>query len=552
MNDLPQHPSATQPRRRRRPLHVWCILAAVLILLGIAAIWAVLGIVHRAEPEARRLVIKSLADRLHCRVELDQLHVSVLRGLGGLQVTGAGLRIESIDGSGRLANSGVPMLTVESFAFHTRLGTLLHDTPGAITVYANNVIVTMPPAAPADAARAKSPDALPGILMLRRVVVHGAKLIFEPAQPTGSPVEFDLSEMDLTDLGDRKAFSYTATLLEDAPIHEVHANGHLGPWLASSPRDTPIDGSFHFDHADLSVIPGLSGTLASTGSFSGTLSHLTAQAAEEIPDFALATSAHPFALTIHCQLQLDNTNGNAIVDSTTAEFLHTRIAANGTVTRTAGGHVIEVDEEIHGRDEDVLVLLSKARPPVLNGALEFHGHLSVPAGEQSVVTRSHLHGTATIQAATWGDPSLQQQVDAISQRAQGKAEVAKGDPKKIPVASASMTTQVAIDNGVMRLTNLVYAMPGASIVMQGSYPVAGTQIELHGVARTAARASQLTTGWKSLLLKPVDPLFSKHGAGAELPVKLVGNLSHPEFGTDFKNRGEDKRKTETVVTKQRK
>jgi hypothetical protein len=37
----------------------------------------------------------------------------------------------------------------------------------------------------------------------------------------------------------------------------------------------------------------------------------------------------------------------------------------------------------------------------------------------------------------------------------------------------------------------------------------------------------------SVLLKPVDPFFSKHGAGAEIPLKVTGTKSEPHFGLDF-------------------
>jgi hypothetical protein len=51
-----------------------------------------------------------------------------------------------------------------------------------------------------------------------------------------------------------------------------------------------------------------------------------------------------------------------------------------------------------------------------------------------------------------------------------------------------------------------------------------------------AKLSQMTTGWKSILLKPVDPFFSKHGAGTELPFKVTGTKSEPHFGLDFGHR----------------
>jgi len=48
-----------------------------------------------------------------------------------------------------------------------------------------------------------------------------------------------------------------------------------------------------------------------------------------------------------------------------------------------------------------------------------------------------------------------------------------------------------------------------------------------------AKLSHMVTGWKSILLKPVDPFFSKHGAGTEIPITMTGTKSEPHFGFDF-------------------
>ena len=47
--------------------------------------------------------------------------------------------------------------------------------------------------------------------------------------------------------------------------------------------------------------------------------------------------------------------------------------------------------------------------------------------------------------------------------------------------------------------------------------------EFHGKVRTEATASQMTTGWKSLLLTPFDGLLKKNGVGLELPIKVTGD-----------------------------
>jgi hypothetical protein len=40
------------------------------------------------------------------------------------------------------------------------------------------------------------------------------------------------------------------------------------------------------------------------------------------------------------------------------------------------------------------------------------------------------------------------------------------------------------------------------------------------------------TGWKRWVLKPVDPLFAKNGAGTFLHIKVEGSSQSPKFGLD--------------------
>ena len=69
--------------------------------------------------------------------------------------------------------------------------------------------------------------------------------------------------------------------------------------------------------------------------------------------------------------------------------------------------------------------------------------------------------------------------------------------------------------------------------MTGKYSLDGKEFDFHGKARMQATISHMVTGWKAILLKPVDPFFKKHGAGTELPVKITVTKSEPHFGLDF-------------------
>jgi hypothetical protein len=47
----------------------------------------------------------------------------------------------------------------------------------------------------------------------------------------------------------------------------------------------------------------------------------------------------------------------------------------------------------------------------------------------------------------------------------------------------------------------------------------------------------MVTGWKSLLLRPFDPLLSRNGAGVEVPILITGTKSAPKFGLDLQKMG---------------
>jgi hypothetical protein len=75
----------TTPNAKR--VRIW-VAGVATILLALVIIAAVL--VRRAAPILKGRIIETLSARFNSRVELDTLHVSVLRGL---EVTGERLRI---------------------------------------------------------------------------------------------------------------------------------------------------------------------------------------------------------------------------------------------------------------------------------------------------------------------------------------------------------------------------------------------------------------------------------------------------------------------------
>jgi hypothetical protein len=77
-------------------------------------------------------------------------------------------------------------------------------------------------------------------------------------------------------------------------------------------------------------------------------------------------------------------------------------------------------------------------------------------------------------------------------------------------------------------------VPGGRVQMHGTYGLVSERIDFEGTARLDAKLSQMTTGFKSMLLKMFDPLFSRKDAGTVVPIHISGTREHPNFGVDVK------------------
>ena len=338
----------------------------------------------------------------------------------------------------------------------------------------------------------------------------------------------------LKDVGPKKPLNYEAVLENPKPVGDVHSKGHFGPWQNDNPRDTPLDGSYEFTNADLSSIHGIGGILASTGRFGGTLGEIAVDGVADVPEFRLDVSDHALPLHAEFNAVVDGTTGDTRLDAVKARVGRSELTATGAVTRstTVPGH----DTDLHvvmerGRIEDMLALSMKAKPTLMRGALATKTHIEIPPGPVSVSRKMRLEGTFAIHDAFLNDAKMQQQLDSMSERAKGKPKLANA--KDAEVVGSSLSGRFSQADAVMDVNDLVFTMPGAQVSMNGQVQLVGSTFEFHGKVRTEATASQMTTGWKSLLLKPFDKLLKKNGAGMELPIKVTGTGSTYDLRLDF-------------------
>lgn len=529
-------PATAGESHRRWWQRTWFKVTIIVAIICIAVlVVAVEYVIHNAEPILRGRVVDTLSARFHSPVELDYLDISLVKGI---EVQGRGLRIRYLAGidhqdSTNQAGS-TPMLSVNRFAFHTRLRGLLHQPTRIAEVDVSGMELHIPPSSQRGHLLRPKGKHQPKIsLLVSEIRCDNVKLFIETDKPGKDPLEFDIQNLDLHDVGQSQPFTYSAELINPKPIGKVKATGHFGPWDSDEPRATPLDGDYSFSHADLNTIAGISGILSSTGRFGGVLDRITIDGQTETPNFALDVSDHPMPLHTVFHAYVDGTNGDTYLDPVQARLAQSDFTAQGKVVQVKGkGHDIDLNVDIpHARMQDMLELGVKTDPPLMNGVLTMKARLHIPPGHEKVSRKVELAGAFQLHQVRFNNPKIQDKVDGLSARAQGKPkEVAEDSTDHEAQVRSIMSAKFSLGHSLMTVNDMRYQIPGALVLMNGVYSLDGNVFEFKGHVRTDATASQMVTGWKSWLLKPVDPFLKKNGAGLELPISVSGTQGDVHFG----------------------
>jgi len=318
------------------------------------------------------------------------------------------------------------------------------------------------------------------------------------------------------------------------PPGEIDVDGKFGPWRRDEPGDTPLEGVFNFAKADLSVFKGISGTLSSQGYFGGTLAKLEANGETDTPDFTIEVGGHPFPLHVKYQALIDGTNGDTRLRDIDAWFLSSYLHATGAVLdapKGRHGRTVSLDVAMDkSRIEDVMKMAVKTASPPMVGTLKLNTKFLLPPGENDVVDRLRLDGAFWIGKARFTNYDVQGKIEELSKRGSGKT----AEPVKARVAS-DFQGRFKLGDGQLALPQVSFDVPGARVELAGTYALKRETLDFKGQLLLDAKISQTTTGWKSLLLKVVDPLFrGKNGSGSAIPIKIGGSRNAPDFGLDVR------------------
>jgi hypothetical protein len=512
---------------KRRRVWTWIVASLLIAVVVLAVIGEV--VVHRAGPILKGRVIETLSTRFNSRVELDDLNVSLVKGL---EVSGNGLRIFPED-EVVAAGATEPLIALGHFSFHANLAGLFVKPMHVGTVHVTGMAIHIP----AREMRAQAPKGQRHIgkikIVVDRIECDDSTLVIGTLKPDKDPLEFDMSRIVMRDVGPTRPWDYDATLVNATPKGDIHAVGTFGPWNNDSPGDSTVTGHYTFDHADLNTIKGISGILSSVGEFTGQLNNIVVDGTTETPDFSLDTANHAMPLHTKFHAVVDGTNGDTYLQPVEARLGESDFTCSGAVINVKGkGHIIDLDVTVpNGRIQDFLQLGVKTTPVVMTGRLGMKTKLHIPPGKESVTRKIGLKGGFTLRQIHFTNPEVEDKVDMLSLRAQGDPKQAKPGAEDV---HSQMVGQFVLGGGKLTFSKLDYTLPGATVALTGEYSLDGDQFEFAGKMRTDAKVSQMVASkWKSILLKPVDPFFKKDGAGAEIPVKISGTKSAPKFGLDL-------------------
>jgi hypothetical protein len=495
-------------------------------------------VMAHAEPILRGRIIETLSNRFHSKVELASFHVSVS---SGVEVSGHGLKVFGATDPNPYEPGVQALIGVQEFRFQTGLLSLFRSPMHVGTVYVKGLELNIPPKEDRQEMTKMGSRAPKMTIFVDEFICEDAKLVINTSKPGKPPLEFAIGSVKMKDIGPGMPMQFNATLVNPKPVGNIQSTGLFGPWRQDSPRDTPVQGDYSFTSADLGTIKGIGGTLSSTGDYSGTLGNIVVHGKTDTPDFRIATSGQAVALHTEFHAVVDGTSGNTYLRPVNASFLHTSFTAIGSVVRMSSphGHDVELDVVLdRARIEDLLKLGVRTDPPIMSGPVEMKTRLSLLPGNASAVDRLKLAGTFHVLRAHFTNEKVQGRLDSLSERSRGKPKQAQMHVEEdVPVDLQGVFT---LKDGLLSFSLLNFLIPGTQVDMTGDYILDGQKFDFRGTARLDAKISQMTTGWKSKLLKPVDPFFSKNGAGTEVPIRISGTESEPHFGLDFGRKAEHK------------
>lgn len=517
-----------RPASPRRFIIAALIVAALLLTIPITLTSGLRGRLEAA-----------LSERFDSTVEMQSLRVSILPRL---RVAGEGIVLRP-----RGRTDVPPLIAIASFSADANLWGLIARPVRLTTVRLEGLEISVPPGGvdidskdeapgePRDKAQPEPPagasDPSPSPILIDHLLAERAVVKILRRDPKKQTRVWEIAHLSMERAGSNDSWPFQAQLTNPIPPGDLEVRGTFGPWHTASPSQTPLGATYEFRNADLGFFDGIQGILGSTGEFEGVLQRIVVKGTTNTPEFALQDAGQAVPLTTEFTAIVDGTSGNTWLDPVRGQLGGSSLTTTGGIVEPDGtnGRTVSLDVVMtDARIEDVLRLAVKGEP-ALTGGLKLKTKLVLPPGKRKALDKLQLDGNFEIASARFSAGGLQSKMNELSQKAKGDGD--SGEPPD-RVAS-NFAGRYSMRNGTISFSSLTFSVPGAKLNLAGSYGVRSEALDFRGTVNMEAKPSELTSGFKSFLLKAVDPLVRRKGTTV-IPITIRGTAQKPEFGLDVK------------------
>lgn len=358
--------------------------------------------------------------------------------------------------------------------------------------------------------------------------IHDATL--DLMRRDGGRYSFPIHSLTVHDLEKGKTVTYALDMDNALPVGRIQATGTFGPLISKHLADTQLTGDFLFAPVNLESVHGLHGTGSAKGRFYGRLSEVIADAKGEITAFAVGRG-RPTPVRVEVHSRVNGLNGDILFESVKAVTGSTTVTGVGRITGSP--KVTNFDlEVIHGRVEDVLRPFNHGSVP-LTGPLDLTANAVVsPSGNgRKFLDRLSMAGNLHLPAERMTNARIEQKLSDFSARVRvhGPGEDTSSKQEVLSAISGPATLR----HGVAHASALLFAFPGASARLHGDFNLRNQEVAMFGDLAMDSDISHVTTGFKSLLLKPLAPFFRRKQKAAVLPIAITGKPGHYKIGQNL-------------------
>ena len=417
-------------------------------------------------------------------------------------------------------------LTISSITLTASYLGLLRNPRMLDRLEATNVHLRVPPVSSVP----KFPEQSKSDIAIHHVHIASSSVELLSAEPGTPSVQFVVHSLTINDLGTGGPMHFRVSLHNPRPAGEIRSDGELGSVDEVDPLRTPIAGSFVFGNADISVPRAFAGTLGASGKFNGPLRAIACTGTADVPAFQVFGSSNFVHIASQFKVTVNARNGDVILNRVISHFNGTTVAASGRIAHEPEhpGKMTDIQTRVDdGRLEDLLLLFTRKQTAAMKGPISFNLRFTFPPGPPDFLTRLRAEGVYQIRGGYFTSPNTQAPIDRLSASAEGDSKDARVET--VPRARVDVNGHISDRNGIAILRPVDFAVPGIVGQLSGTFDLHRKAIRLGGEFTTRGKLADTTSGFKSLLLKAVRPLWRKDNGVMIVPFQVAGNASHPVF-----------------------